>query len=45
MLIERIDGMEAGRHPIVPYLIEAGFLEGALGLQARLKSDVISPPS
>jgi ATP-dependent Lhr-like helicase len=39
MLLEQIDGIEAVAHPIASYLIEAGFLAGALGLQASLKSD------
>jgi ATP-dependent Lhr-like helicase len=39
MLIEQIDGMEAGAHPVTPFLLEAGFLRGALGLQANLKSE------
>jgi ATP-dependent Lhr-like helicase len=34
MLIEEIDGAAAARHPIAPYLAEAGFAAGALGFQA-----------
>jgi ATP-dependent Lhr-like helicase len=34
MLIEEIDGTPPFRHPLAPFLIEAGFLAGALGLQA-----------
>jgi ATP-dependent Lhr-like helicase len=34
MLIEEIDGAPASRHPLSPLLTEAGFVAGALGLQA-----------
>jgi ATP-dependent Lhr-like helicase len=34
MLIEEIDGAPAAEHPLAPYLVEAGFIAGALGLQA-----------
>jgi ATP-dependent Lhr-like helicase len=34
MLIEEIDGMPPGAHPFGPYLVEAGFVAGALGFQA-----------
>jgi hypothetical protein len=34
MLIEEIDGLPAPAHPIAKYLVEAGFVSGALGLQA-----------
>src|SRR5207253_362050 len=37
MLIEEIDGMPAARHPLAPYLAEAGFAAGALGFQATFK--------
>ena len=34
MLIEEIDGAPASTHPIASFLINAGFLSGAMGLQA-----------
>ncbi|MCU1386343.1 MAG: associated domain protein [Acidobacteria bacterium] len=34
MLVEEIDGMPASRHPLLPLLTEAGFVAGAMGLQA-----------
>ena len=34
MLIEEIDGMPPPRHPIAPFLAEAGFVAGAMGFQA-----------
>jgi ATP-dependent Lhr-like helicase len=34
MLIEEIDGAPPMRHPLVPFLTEAGFVVGAMGLQA-----------
>jgi ATP-dependent Lhr-like helicase len=34
MLIEEIDGLPPALHPLAPFLIEAGFLSGALGFQA-----------
>ena len=34
MLIEEIDGAPPMRHPLVPFLTEAGFVAGAMGLQA-----------
>jgi ATP-dependent Lhr-like helicase len=34
MLIEEIDGAPPGRHPMAPLLEEAGFIAGAMGLQA-----------
>jgi ATP-dependent Lhr-like helicase len=33
MLIEDIDGLPPAGHPIAPWLIEAGFIAGALGFQ------------
>jgi ATP-dependent Lhr-like helicase len=36
MLIEEIDGMPPGVHPLAPFLGEAGFIPGALGFQATL---------
>ncbi len=38
MLIEDIDGMSPAAHPLAPYLAGAGFVSGALGLQAKLRS-------
>jgi ATP-dependent Lhr-like helicase len=34
MLIEEVDGGPAGTHPVAPFLIAAGFVSGALGMQA-----------
>ena len=34
MLIEEIDGAPPSRHPLVPFLTDAGFVAGAMGLQA-----------
>ena len=34
MLIEEIDGAPPSRHPLAPLLVEAGFVAGAMGLQA-----------
>jgi ATP-dependent Lhr-like helicase len=34
MLIEEIDGAPASRHPLLPLLTEAGFVAGAMGVQA-----------
>ena len=36
MLIEEIDGLPPGAHALAPFLIEAGFVGGALGFQATL---------
>jgi len=33
MLIEEIDGVTAAVHPLGPYLVEAGFIAGAMGFQ------------
>jgi ATP-dependent Lhr-like helicase len=38
MLIEEIDGAPPARHPLSPLLMEAGFVAGAMGLQATFKS-------
>jgi ATP-dependent Lhr-like helicase len=48
MLIEEIDGTPPGLHPITPFLQEAGFVAGALGMQATLsvgsrQSGVVDP--
>jgi hypothetical protein len=34
MLIEEIDGSPPPIHPLAPFLVEAGFLLGAMGFQA-----------
>ncbi len=36
MLIEEIDGVPPATHPIAKFLAEAGFISGALGMQAKL---------
>jgi ATP-dependent Lhr-like helicase len=35
MLIEEIDGVPAGSHALAPFLVDAGFAAGALGLAPR----------
>jgi ATP-dependent Lhr-like helicase len=47
MLIEEIDGGPPATHPLSPFLIEAGFLAGALGYQARLLREprMFAPPA
>jgi ATP-dependent helicase Lhr and Lhr-like helicase len=40
MLIEEIDGTPPATHQMAPWLIEAGFIGGALGFQATFKSVV-----
>jgi ATP-dependent Lhr-like helicase len=37
MLIEEIDGANPAAHPIAPYLVEAGFIAGAMGFQPNLR--------
>jgi ATP-dependent Lhr-like helicase len=37
MLIEEIDGLPPAEHPIRQALVEAGFIPGAMGLQATLR--------
>ena len=37
MLIEEIDGAPPSRHPLSPLLTEAGFVAGAMGLQATFR--------
>jgi ATP-dependent Lhr-like helicase len=34
MLIEEVDGLPAAAHPLAPFLVDAGFRPGALGLRA-----------
>jgi ATP-dependent Lhr-like helicase len=36
MLIEEVDGLPPSTHPIARFLAEAGFVSGALGMQAKL---------
>jgi ATP-dependent Lhr-like helicase len=43
MLIEEIDGGPPATHPLGPYLAQAGFIAGALGVQATLRSH--QPPA
>jgi ATP-dependent Lhr-like helicase len=50
MLLEEIDGLTPSAHPIAQSLVEAGFVNGAMGLQARLdygsrQSPVVSQSS
>ena len=42
MLIEEIDNVPAPTHAIAPFLAEAGFLAGAMGLQATFKKSPAS---
>jgi len=37
MLIEEIDGTPSWQHPMSPFLVEAGFVAGALGFQATFR--------
>jgi ATP-dependent Lhr-like helicase len=37
MLIEDIDGVAAALHPLNTFLVEAGFIGGAMGLQATFR--------
>jgi ATP-dependent Lhr-like helicase len=37
MLIEEIDGAPPATHPLAPYLVEAGFIAGAMGFQATFR--------
>jgi ATP-dependent Lhr-like helicase len=45
MLIEEIDGMTPALHAMAPFLGEAGFIAGALGMQAILRNRQSSVPS
>ena len=38
MLIEEIDGRPPSHHPVAPFLIEAGFISGAMGFQASFRT-------
>jgi ATP-dependent Lhr-like helicase len=35
MLIAQIDGVPVAEHPLGPYLLDAGFVRGAMGFQAH----------
>jgi hypothetical protein len=35
MLIAQIDAVPVAQHPLAPYLIEAGFVRGAMGFHAH----------
>jgi ATP-dependent Lhr-like helicase len=37
MLLEEIDGLTPTAHPLAPYLVEAGFIAGAMGFQATFR--------
>src|SRR5205823_2328613 len=37
MLIEEVDGVPPSAHPLAPYLIEAGFIGGAMGFQGTFR--------
>lgn len=37
MLLEEIDGLSPTAHPLAPYLVEAGFIAGAMGFQATFR--------
>jgi ATP-dependent Lhr-like helicase len=37
MFIAEIDGVPVAEHPLAPYLLEAGFVRGAMGFQAHPK--------
>ena len=43
MLIEEIDGVPPATHPMAPFLAEAGFVGGAMGMQAKLRPSHQSP--
>jgi ATP-dependent Lhr-like helicase len=42
MLIEEIDGVPAGSHALAPFLVDAGFAAGALGLAPRPRPAAVS---
>jgi ATP-dependent Lhr-like helicase len=44
MLIEEIDGGAPAEHPMAPFLVEAGFISGALGFQPNLRAPIAGPP-
>jgi ATP-dependent Lhr-like helicase len=39
MLIEEVDGAGPSTHPLLPYLLEAGFANGAMGVRATFTKD------
>src|SRR5262249_19069541 len=41
MLIEEIDGVSASQHPMTPFLVEAGFVSGAMGMQLRARASAV----
>jgi ATP-dependent Lhr-like helicase len=43
MLIETIDGSPAPTHTLAPSLGEAGFIAGAMGMQATLRRPSVGP--
>jgi ATP-dependent Lhr-like helicase len=43
MLIEQIDGKPAALHPMAPFLARAGFISGALGMQATFPRTTVPP--
>jgi len=45
MLIEEIDAAPAGDHPIVPFLIDAGFVKSALGIVPGRKLPATARPA
>src|SRR5262249_44482041 len=38
MLLEEIDGVPPSTHPLAPFLADAGFIAGALGMQATFRN-------
>ena len=43
MLIAHIDGVAVAEHPLLPYLVDAGFVRGAMGLQASGTRRALTP--
>jgi ATP-dependent Lhr-like helicase len=39
-LIAQVDGVPVGEHAVAPYLIDAGFVRGAMGFQA-VRSELV----
>jgi ATP-dependent Lhr-like helicase len=42
MLVEEIDGVPSAQHPLAPFLVAAGFVPGAMGMQLRTRPAVPS---
>jgi ATP-dependent Lhr-like helicase len=42
MLIAQLDGVDIGEHALAPYLVEAGFVRGAMGFQASRRQPAAS---